>query len=302
MIEIERDVDLDYIRNYMSAIDALNTVDSIDDVSLGVAFYVLYDSAFEADEDFGYTYNRSIIMTDGQNVLDLFVSYDKSKSGDESYENGRVRIIEYSLYGNAKDYFGDEFDTDIEIGDYTSLGTVTITVGQSYSSNTPNGDAMPPLHPTVITIDFGGRLVVDQWGGFFYFDGSNPTIGGSIIYEGDDVYLSYGSETTLTSKEYVAGAIGYILARKYDTSSMERTLGEWLGRECYIYNGYYTYRGVQYELEIWQDVQTGLNLYVKRQNETTDGSKMYTVYVIENIELGKGIGMTEEEFLALPVK
>lgn len=302
MIEIERNVGIDYIRNYMNAIDALNTVDSIDDVSLGAAYYVLYDSAFEFDEDFGYSYNRSIIITDGQNVLDLFVSYDKNKSDDESYENGRVRIIEYSLYGGAKDYFGDEFDTDIEIGDYTSLGTVTITVGQSYSSNTPNGEDMPPLHSTVITIDFGGRLVIDQWGGFFYFDGSSPTIGGSIIYEGDDVYLCYGSETTLTSKEYVAGAIGYILARKYDTSSMERTLGEWLGRECYIYKGYYTYRGVQYELEFWQDVQTGLNLYVKRQNETTNGSKIYTVYVIESLELGEGIGMTEEEFLALPVK
>ena len=144
--------------------------------------------------------------------------------------------------------------------------------------------------------------MVDGWGGFFYFDGTTPTIGGTILEDENGKYLIYGSETILTSNEYIISSVGYMLAKKYDTSAMTKEKGEWLGRECNIYKGYYTRRGVQYEIEIYEDVETGINLYVKMQTETTNGSNHYVIYSIDNIEIGKGIGMTEAEFLALPVR
>ena len=211
-------------------------------------------------------------------------------------------ITEFSLEETAKDYFGDEFQKDVKLSDYLAFGTVTVTVSEKVESDDSNMDNMPSLRPRTVTIDFDGRLVMNEWGEFFYFDSSTPTKGGMIYEDGDGKYVSYGSETTQTKEEYVAYSVGYTLAKKYDTSKMSKEKGEWLGRECVVYKGYYTYRGMQYELEIWEDVETDVNLYVKRQNETYNGAKSYTIYSIDSIEAGTGIGMTEEEFLALPQK
>ncbi len=290
-----------YINNYFNAIDGLAKADSFDGASVGKTYYVVYDSKSEYSDEYSYSFNRNLIITDGKNVMEVNASYNESLGDMEKYTYGHIYVTEFSLYGTAKDYFGDEFQTDVEFSDYTAFGTSTITVSQKVESDNPNMDGPMPMRPEKVIIDFGGKMVMREWGDFFYFDGSTPTKGGYINEDSDGKYISYGSETTATKEEFIAGSIGYNLAKKYNTAGMSKESGMWLDRECVIYKGYYTYRGIQYELEIWEDVETGANLYVKRENETY-GYKSYTVYSIDSIEVGAGIGMTEEEFLALPVK
>ena len=274
-----------YLYTYYTGIrleDGLRLCEMLEDAK----YHAVHRKHTDWDNESYEAIERIGTVVDGNHVIEYFFYYYSSKEA-EGASSANLEIVEYTLTGTAREYFGEEYDgyeyydpSTLPDGEY-SFGELGVMI-----DGEGNEHEAPGMGHRIV-IDKNGKLVREYEDYLYEHEGQTYR---GYFYNGE--FYPYLSEVS-SVKAYLESLFPEQLLRRYDLSSLTFVGKESVaGIECSVYEGTYVKRGQTLSLKVWYDDSGERNLRVTLDDEQGVLVSVKQVHTYEYVAFEEGSGKT----------